>query len=98
MGPEQVEGFLTLPIKVMSEEKYKALTSEYERWEDMGLDPEENVNEDDYVETTNMYVRPESIVGFKPADDGHVDITTNSILDFTRVFIKYDEFLKMINE
>jgi len=95
---EQVEGFLTLPIKVMSEEKYKALTSEYERWEDMGLDPEENVNEDDYVETTNMYVRPESIVGFKLADDGHVDITTNSILDFTRVFIKYDEFLKMINE
>lgn len=95
---EKQKGFLELPIKVMSGEKYKALTSEYERWEDMGLDPEGNVNEDDYVELTNMYVRPESIVGFKPAEDGHVDITTQSLLDFTRVFIKYDEFLKMINE
>lgn len=92
---ECLEGYIELPIKSFSKESIKQFEEDASNYEIMGKDPSE-LNEEDYSTDGSMFVRPEQITSYKPSDDGYTDITTASLLDFTRVYITPEEFIKLV--
>lgn len=104
---EQVEGFIKLPIKSMTPESVEAIQKEYDKYyekveemENLGIKPdnlqEPEIDEDKYTEMIDLNVRPESIIAYKRASDGNVDVSTDSILSYSRVYMKYEEFVELL--
>ena len=97
---EQVEGFIVLPIKSITESGSKKLEEAYEEYDRLtevtGKKPQYEINKDDYAEATYMYIRPSEIKGFKKSDDGHVDVATYDPFMFQRVYLKFEEFVELI--
>lgn len=104
----EVEGFIKLPIKTMTQESLKKIENIYleyqkavEYYENIGVSPENNVkepdvNEDDFAEMTHIYVKPEAISAFKPSEDGYTDVAISSILDYSRIYMKFEEFVELL--
>ena len=96
---EQVEGFITLPIKSLTKEGTKKLDEAYEKYEELinlDIKPGYEIDEEEYAEMTYMYIRPAEIKGFKKSDDGYVDVAAYDPFTFQRVYLKFDEFVELI--
>jgi hypothetical protein len=91
----EVKGFIKLPIKTykMSNEEF----SKIEQMERLGLSGETHFNNKDYIHDTVIYLKPDQIKCFKEADDGNVDVAIYDTYNYQRVFIKFENFINIIN-